>query len=51
MFRYKPRQKNLLYLFLAFILALGVGGCSVKLITDHDANTFEEILKVSKKVD
>jgi hypothetical protein len=43
--------KTLLYLLLAFLFVLGSGACSVKLIADYDSNTFEEILKVSKKID
>jgi len=36
-------------LFLA--VAIGLTGCSIKLVTDYDSATFEETLRVGKKVD
>jgi len=38
-------------LALALGLALGLGACTVKLVADYDASTFEEILRVGKEVD
>lgn len=32
-------------------LALSLGGCTIKWVADYDSVTFEEILKVGKKVD
>lgn len=36
--------------FLLF-LAFALGGCAVKLVADYDSVSFEEILKVGKRVD
>lgn len=38
-------------LFGLFIMVLALGGCQIKLVADYDLATFEEILKVGKKVD
>jgi hypothetical protein len=51
MIRQELRQVKIFYLFIVILLALAVSGCSIKLVADYDASTFEEILKVSKKVD
>lgn len=40
----------LLFCFV-LLLALAIGGCTVKLVADYDSVAFEEILKVGKKVD
>jgi len=37
--------------FLLAGLALVLSACSVKLVADYDSTTYEEILKVAKKVD
>ena len=38
---------------LAFIMvaAIALGGCSIQLVADYDSVTFEEIIKVGKKID
>ena len=38
---------------LLFIMTVGIGlgGCSIKLVSDYDSATLEEIIKVGKKVD
>ncbi|HUK06064.1 MAG TPA: hypothetical protein VLV90_13400 [Burkholderiales bacterium] len=33
------------------LLALSLGGCAIKLVADYDSVTYEEIIKVGKKVD
>jgi hypothetical protein len=37
--------------YWALIMLMALGGCAVSLVAPYDAATFEEILKVSKKVD
>jgi hypothetical protein len=39
------------HLLFIMIAGIGLGGCSIKLISDYDSATFEEIIKVGKKVD
>jgi len=51
MIREEGRKNYLLYLLFVVLFALSTGACSVKLIADYDATTFEEIIRVSKKVD
>lgn len=51
MYRQEQRHNKLLYLLLVILIASVVGGCPIKLVADYDANTFEETVKLSKKVD
>ena len=37
--------------FVVLIIGVLLGGCSIKFVADYDSTTFEEILKVGKKVD
>jgi hypothetical protein len=39
------------YFFVLVIIALGFGGCAVKLVADYDSATFNEIITIDKKVD
>jgi hypothetical protein len=32
-------------------VGLALGGCSIKFVADYDSTTFEEILKIGKKID
>lgn len=41
----------LLYGLLFLLLSLLASGCSVKFVSDYDAATYEEILRVGKEVD
>jgi hypothetical protein len=43
-------RRILQFSFLS-LLAFSLGGCAVKLVTDYDSVSFEEILKIGKKVD
>jgi len=43
--------RHLLRFVLILVLTLAASGCSVKWVADYDDSTFEEILKVGKKVD
>ena len=43
--------KQLLRFGFLLLLAFALGGCAVKLVADYDSVSFEEILKVGKKVD
>lgn len=36
---------------LAVLACLGLAACSIQLVSDYDATTYEEILRVGKKVD
>lgn len=47
--RHMTRQAIQFCFLILFALALG--GCTVKLVADYDAATFEEILKTGKRVD
>ncbi|SFB65270.1 hypothetical protein [Azotobacter beijerinckii] len=50
--RISRQLSNHLLRFSFFLLvAFALGGCTVKLVADYDSVTFEEILKVGKKVD
>ncbi len=51
MFRHQWIAHHWFSLIFFLVIAFGLGGCSIKLTADYDANTFEEILKVAKKVD
>lgn len=43
---------NQLWRFIVFLLmAFALSGCTVKFVADYDSVTFEEILKIGKKVD
>jgi hypothetical protein len=33
------------------IIGLAIAGCSIKLVSDYDSTTFEEVISVGKKVD
>lgn len=47
-------QRNVQYawqLLVVLIIGLTLGGCTIKLVADYDSTTFEEIIKVGKKVD
>jgi len=37
--------------FLVTLALLGLGACSIQLVADYDSTTYEEILRVGKKVD
>jgi hypothetical protein len=50
----KVIQRNVQYawqLLAVLIIGLTLGGCTIKLVADYDSTTFEEIIKVGKKVD
>lgn len=51
MVRQERRHYKLLYLLLVIVTASVLSGCPVKLVADYDGNTFEETVKLSKKVD
>lgn len=36
---------------VGLLLAVGLGACTVKIVADYDASTFEEVLRVGKEVD
>jgi len=42
---------NIGRLLSIFFISLALVGCTIKLVADYDAATFEEILKIGKKVD
>lgn len=48
----RKRSSNQLaqYLFILFAI-IALSGCAVRWVADYDATTYEEILKVGKKVD
>ena len=43
--------KRYFAVFLAALACLGPAACSVQLVADYDSTTYEEILRVGKKVD
>lgn len=44
-------SRRLLQFGFLLLLAFALSGCAVKLVADYDSVSFEEILKVGKKVD
>jgi hypothetical protein len=44
-------SRQLLQFSFMLFMAFALGGCAVKLVADYDSVSFEEILKVGKKVD
>ena len=51
MFTSVRAMRSGLWLGLIWAVLLGTNGCVVKFVADYDAVTFEEILRVGKKVD
>jgi hypothetical protein len=50
----KIMQRNFfhaLQILVILIIGIALSGCSIKLVADYDSTTFEEIIKVGKKVD
>ena len=44
-------SRRLRHFAVLFVVAFAVNGCAIKLVPDYDGVTFEEIIKVGKKVD